>query len=104
VVQGSAAEPYVVIISKDGNNLTAHCDCPAGNKGQYCKHRFELFKGSSKGTVGGDVDAIAGLPEFIEGTDVAVALEAVAIAEKAAEQAKKALSAVKKDLAKAMLD
>jgi uncharacterized Zn finger protein len=42
LVQGSAEEPYKVTFRKKGNNLSAYCTCPAGENGQYCKHRIEV--------------------------------------------------------------
>ncbi|MBV1863985.1 MAG: hypothetical protein KUG74_06055 [Rhodobacteraceae bacterium] len=102
VVQGSAVEPYVVIISREGNNLTASCDCPAGNKKQYCKHRFELFKGSSKGLVGGDLDKVSEIPELLNGTDVEAEIMALNILEGELAEVKKKVSAAKKAVAKAM--
>ena len=101
-VQGSAAEPYVVIIARDGNNLTAICDCPAGSNGQYCKHRFSLLEGSSKGVVGGDIEAIPSLPELLSGTDVEDAIFALKEVEAESAAIKKKLSSAKKAVAKAM--
>ena len=40
LIQGSQVEPYEVIFSKVGDNLTASCNCPAGEKGYHCKHRI----------------------------------------------------------------
>jgi len=38
LVQGSAAEPYEVLIVYEGNEFNAQCSCPAGNNKQLCKH------------------------------------------------------------------
>ncbi|MBY8974788.1 hypothetical protein KHP62_03145 [Rhodobacteraceae bacterium NNCM2] len=101
-VKGSAPEPYVVIIERSGDNLAASCDCPAGSKGQYCKHRFSLLAGSEEGVIGGDRHAIASLPSLLEGTDVARAIAALAAAEKDLVAAKKRVSEAKKGIAAAM--
>ena len=101
-VQGSAVEPYVVIIERNGSNLRATCDCAAGVKGQYCKHRFSLFKGSDAGVVGGDRDKIRELPALVSGTDVERAMHLLAVAEVAELEAKKEVSLAKQAVARAM--
>jgi uncharacterized Zn finger protein len=102
-VQGSAPEPYFVQINKDGNNLGASCDCPAGQNGQYCKHRVNLLKGLRDGVVGGDLDQISALPSIIKGTDVELAMQELVAALDEEERAKKRTSSKKKAFAKAML-
>lgn len=101
-VQGSAAEPYNVIIERKGQNLRAFCDCPAGVNGQYCKHRFLLLAGSNKGVVGGDTQAIPTLPELLSGTDVAAAMSDLEVIENQMAALKRRLSAAKKAVAVAM--
>lgn len=54
LVQGSALEPYKVTFKKVGGNLSAYCTCPAGENGMYCKHRFNILEGSTKGIVSGN--------------------------------------------------
>jgi uncharacterized Zn finger protein len=51
IVQGSADEPYKVTFRRKGNNLSAYCTCPAGENGQYCKHRFRILAGCDDGIV-----------------------------------------------------
>ena len=101
-VQGSAADPYEIEIERVGDNLRASCTCPAGNMGQYCKHRFNLFKGSTSDVVGGDVESISTLPDLVKGTDVERAMIGVKEAEREVAIAKKQLSAAKKAVAEAM--
>ena len=101
-VQGSASEPYIVTIERRENNLRAYCTCPAGENGQYCKHRFSLLEGNSKGVVGGDIDAISTLPRLLQGTDVADALADLRDAEKKVAAAKKEESTAKRAVAAAM--
>ena len=102
-VQGSAAEPYFVQISKNGTNLNATCDCPAGQNGQYCKHRVNLLKGLNTGVVGGDLDQISEIPSMIKGTDVERAMHELSTALDEEERAKKNASNKKKALSAAML-
>ncbi len=101
-VKGSAPEPYNVRIERNGDNLTAYCDCPAGSNGMYCKHRFGLFRGLDKDVVGGDVDRIGDIPDLLVGTDVEEAMIALEQVEAEAAEIKKRLSAAKKAVAKAM--
>ena len=56
LVQGSAIDPYRVTFTKNKNNLNAFCTCPAGENGQYCKHRLAIL--------GGDVSAITSKNEL----------------------------------------
>ena len=103
-IQGSAPEPYLVVIERHANNLSATCDCPAGVMGQYCKHRFRLFEGDASGIVGGDIGRVGEVPSLLEGTDVAKAILVLRRAEDQAKLAKAAVSKAKKDLARAMSD
>ena len=103
-VQGSAEEPYVVEFRKEGSNLSAYCTCPAGEVGQYCKHRFRLLQGDTEGLVGGNAEAVTKVMSWLPGTDVEAALIELGRAEALFDQAKKEVSAVKKKLARAMRD
>ncbi|MFZ2949251.1 MAG: SWIM zinc finger family protein [Desulfuromonadaceae bacterium] len=103
-VQGSAKEPYKVTFEKNGNNLSAYCTCPAGDNGQYCKHRFNILGRITNGVVSGnepDVDVVA---SWLAGTDVEGALNELMNAEELFEIAKLKLSSAKKQLAKAFRD
>lgn len=103
-VQGSASEPYEVVFSREGSNLTATCTCPAGLVGQYCKHRFNILDGAVNGIVSNNESEVATVVGWLPGTDVEAAMKAVEAAEKEVERAKKAASAAKKALARVMLD
>ncbi len=103
-VQGSADYPYEVKFYKDGNNLTAICDCPAGQNGLYCKHRFNILAGKSENVVSNNKKKIAIIVEWLKGTDVEGAIQSVHEAERVFDTAKKDLSAKKKQLARAMYD
>lgn len=104
-VQGSADEPYRVhfVRSEDGN-LSAYCTCPAGENGQYCKHRFRILDGVTKDIVSGNEREVAVVAGWLPGSDVERAMEVVAQAEKEAASAKRSLSQAKKLLATAMRD
>jgi len=104
LVQGSAEEPYKVTFQKSGNTLSAYCTCPAGENGQYCKHRFRILGGSAEGIVSGNSDDVMIVKSWLPGTDVEAALLEVTEKEILLEKAKKDLSAVKKKLARTMND
>lgn len=100
-VQGSAKEPYKVTFRKTGDNLSADCTCPAGDNGQYCKHRFNILGGFTNGIVSGNEGGVKEVSSWLAGTDVEVALNSFMEAEYQLESAKLKLSAAKKQLAKA---
>lgn len=102
LVQGSAQEPYEVSFGKAGKNLSALCTCPAGENGQYCKHRFRILEGSTEAIVSGNSEQVPTVVAWLPGTDVAAAMAAVVAAEREFERAKKVVTSAKKDLAAAM--
>lgn len=105
LVQGSAPEPYVVTFLRRGpGNLSAYCTCPAGQHGQYCKHRVRLLIGDTTGVVGGDTDEVETVASWLGGSDIEQAMQEVRQAEAKADAAKKRLSAAKKKVARAMMD
>jgi hypothetical protein len=104
LVQGSAVEPYKVTFRKSEDNLSAYCTCPAGENGQYCKHRFNILGGFSDDIVSGNGDDVAVVVSWLPGTDVENAMNDVMDAEEQFESAKLKLSAAKKQLAKAFRD
>jgi hypothetical protein len=102
-VQGSAAEPYSVTFEKRSEtNLSAYCSCPAGVNGQYCKHRFNILDGDTKGIVSANLDDVKLVQSWLPGTNVAKALLRMRELEVDAEKINKALSAAKKEVAKVM--
>lgn len=104
-VQGSASEPYsVVFVKRSGANLSAYCSCPAGENGQYCKHRFNILDGVTKGIVSDNLEDVKIVQSWLAGTDVEKALVKMRELQSEAEKIKKALSAAKKEVAKTMRD
>ena len=104
-VQGSAPEPYrVMFVRRSNKNLSAYCTCPAGNNGLYCKHRFSILDGVTKGVVSDNQEQVAIVHSWLPGTDVEAALRKVHEIEEEAKEIKKRLSAAKKEVAKAMRD
>jgi SWIM zinc finger len=104
-VQGSASEPYgVVFVKRTETNMSAYCSCPAGEKGQYCKHRFNILDGITKGIVSNNLDDVKVVQSWLVGTDIEEALNKMCKLEAEAARIKKELSAAKKDVAKTMRD
>jgi len=102
LMEGSAPEPYRTTFMLEGTNLSAYCTCPAGEHGQYCKHRFGILRGETKGIVSDNIDQVAEVASWLPGTDVDTAILKMAEAEHKYEIAKKELSAAKKQVARAM--
>jgi hypothetical protein len=102
LVQGSAPEPYRVTFIKDKNNLNAFCTCPAGENGQYCKHRFAILAGDAKAITSKNIDQVATVRGWLPGTDLESALIEFGEAEHEYDTAKKRLTIAKKRIAQAM--
>ena len=58
-VKGSSTRPYEVVFLKEGDHITALCDCMAGKNGQHCKHRFRILDGSDQDIVSDNTEEIA---------------------------------------------
>lgn len=101
-VQGSSSKPYEVLFIKDGDSLTAICDCLAGTHGNACKHRLNILDGKTKGIVSDNAGKVPIIVAWLEGTDVAKALADVRAAEKGGADTKSELAAAKRRLARAM--
>lgn len=104
LVQGSAKEPYKVTFKNNGNNLSAYCTCPAGENGQYCKHRFNILGGISDGIVSSNLLDVEVVASWIPGTDVEIALSKLMDAEVQFGIARSKLTAAKKLLASTFRD
>jgi uncharacterized Zn finger protein len=102
LVKGSAVEPYEVTFIKDGDSLTALCTCPAGQFGNFCKHRLAILDGSGGNISSENSDQVSTIVRWLVGTDVESALAEMRAAEQEAAAAKKALDLAKKELARAM--
>ncbi len=98
-VQGSAEEPYKVTFERDGSNLSAYCTCPAGENGQYCKHRFAILDGNDDNIVSNNKSEVKKIMSWLPGSDVEKALIKLAEAEEEFEEAKQKLSDAKKKVA-----
>lgn len=102
LVKGSAADPYEATFIKDGDSLTALCTCPAGQFGNFCKHRIAILDGDAKGIVSDNANRVSTIVEWLKGTDVALALAEFRNVEQDGGASKSTLAAAKKKLARAM--
>jgi uncharacterized Zn finger protein len=102
LVKGSSKDPYEVIFIKDGDSLTAICNCPAGTYGNFCKHRISILDGNAKAIVSDNAEQATKVIDWLAGTDVEEALTDVRAAEKVDDSEKKLLNAAKRKLARAM--
>lgn len=106
-VKGSAAEPYLVVFERNGDNITAKCSCPGSRMGgKQCKHRLNILYASVDGIVSGNQDDVARVCSWMAGSDVQTALGRLEAAEAAWKVAKSALAKAQKasDTAKQDLD
>ena len=100
-VKGSSKDPYEVIFIKDGDSLTAICNCPAGTYGNFCKHRISILDGNAKAIVSDNAEQAATVLTWLTGTDVEAALAEMRAAE-VDDPDKKILNVAKRKLARAM--
>lgn len=104
-VQGSDIDPYqVTFVRRSEENLSAYCTCPAGDNGQYCKHRFRILDGSTKNIVSGNEEEVATVTAWLPGTDVERAIQEMHRLESEHDRIKKELSDAKKRVAAALRD
>ena len=101
-VKGSSADPYELIFIKDGDHLTALCDCPAGTFSNLCKHRVAILDGDAAAVVDDDAGKVSTVVEWLLGTDVELALAELREVEAQANTSKSEIADAKKKLAKIM--
>ena len=101
-VKGSSSDPYELTFIKDGDSLTALCNCPAGTFGNLCKHRVAILDGDHSAATDDDGAKTGRVVEWLTGTDVEGALVEMRAVEACADLSKPDLVAAKRKLAKAM--
>jgi hypothetical protein len=102
LVKGSSPDPYELTFIKDGDSLTALCSCPAGQYGNFCKHRIAILDGDGRAIVSDNADKLSTVVDWLQGTDVAAALIEFRNVKMSAEAPKSALVTAKRNLARAM--
>ena len=101
-VKGSSKEPYEVTFIKDGDSLTALCTCPAGQYGNFCKHRLSILDGIGQAIVSENANQVPTIVDWLQGTDVAAALAEFRDIDNKADASKNAVAMAKRKLARAM--
>ncbi len=102
LVKGSSDTPYEVTFIKDGSSLTAICTCPAGQFGNFCKHRIAILDGDISAITSENVARATTVVSWLAGTDVESALFELRAVEASTDVARNVLVAAKKKLARAM--
>lgn len=54
LASSSRPEPYEVSVSLESTTLAVRCTCPAGERGQYCKHKAAIVFGTFDALYGSD--------------------------------------------------
>lgn len=103
-IKGSSDNDYDVVIKLDGTNLTASCNCKAGEVGQYCKHRISVLSGDFSNIIDGKTEELESIVNQVKNTDVGKALAEVEAIELEIKNLQSKLKRQKKVLAKAMKD
>ena len=102
LVKGSSSDAYEITFIKDGASLTALCTCPAGQYGNFCKHRIAILDGKADAISSSNADQVPTVTEWLVGTDVEEALCELREAEEITAYPKDELAVLKKKLARAM--
>jgi hypothetical protein len=102
LVQGSSTIPYRVVFTRRGGRISAKCSCPAGLKGQICKHRMSILSGSRQNVVSDNLNEIPAVISWLPGSDIEQAWSEVQRLEDDLNHLKIRLATAKKKLLKSM--
>lgn len=102
VVEGSNGDEYRVTLTRDATRANAFCICPAGENGQYCKHRIALLDGDISSLLSDNSADVESLKTFIRGSDLEEAHHAMCVDTKAYNTAKSHFDKAKRALTKSM--
>lgn len=102
-VRGSKGDEYTVQAGTHGmGDIWMTCDCQAGQKGMYCKHRINLLDGDITALISDNAVDLMKLRDMLPGSDVEKYLADVAEKAVALDEAQRRLSAAKKALSRAL--
>lgn len=101
-IQGSAEEPYHIVFTRAGGLVVGVCSCPAGENGQWCKHRLGILREDPAICAGLDPVAIAAVRSWLPGTLLERVIAEVAAAEAELEKAQAVVKKAKKRLSAAL--
>ena len=99
-VQGSAADPYNITISKEGNKLQCICDCPAGTMSTHCKHWMGVFEGTKQKYINLPKEKILEIQSWLTGSDLEDILNEFIEIKNEEERVKREFSSRKKTVLK----
>ena len=69
-VQGSAKNPYSIVIKKNNNKIQCLCDCDAGRNKMHCKHWMSVFEGKKQEYIGISKEQLDEIKSWLSGSDV----------------------------------
>ncbi len=102
LVQGSAKEPYKVTFVEQEEfgkkHYAAFCTCKAGQMGQVCKHRMNIFLGNPKGIVSNNLQDVETLSTWYKGSIYEAINNRIKDLEKIAKKAQSNLRSEKREL------
>lgn len=99
-VEGSQPEPYQVIFNNKDNKLTVTCSCAAGESGQFCKHRSNLFNGDVTSLLSNNKDQLPLALDWLNKSQIPTEIKALDGLIQKSEQLKKDITNKKKQIAR----
>lgn len=102
LVQGSATEPYKVVLQKTDQGVNADCDCTASFNGSSCKHRLQILAGNAEGIVTANKNEVAEVASWFKGSELEKRVSEIEAKEKQMEALNKEIQNLKKQLSKSM--
>lgn len=104
VRSSSSDSIYDVYIRKEGVNLTAICNCPAGQNNMSCKHRENIFCGDISSVISGDIEKLNIIGDLLDGTDVKFALREIELLTQELEHTKNLIKVARRKLGEVLSD
>lgn len=102
-VKGSDPVPYeVTFLRESESKVLVLCSCPAGENGQYCKHRLAIIDGNSSAIVSGNLMQVPVVQGWLSGTALEHIITEYRELDAKATAIKNELSKVKKAMARIM--
>ncbi len=97
----SSGTEYLIEVFPTDDGPVITCTCPAGENGQYCKHRFALIRGDEKELVQSS-HPVADLQAMVAGSRLEAAINEMLAQEKAVQREQSKLRSIKKAVARIM--
>lgn len=99
----SKPTPYHVVVQFDGGAVTVHCDCEAGTRGQYCKHKAAIILGQCSVLFdGSQAPELASVSSFLRATPLFQIVSDIAELDALVEKTKSTIASLKKAAARSM--